>query len=111
MGIGEILGWIVFGLVAGALARLLHPGRDPMNWIWTIALGIGGSLVGGFVGSQIGVDNRGLSGWVLAVIGAIALLAIHNMLTRRNAAPAGGGRTSDDYKRAVFDDLSRGPRG
>jgi uncharacterized membrane protein YeaQ/YmgE (transglycosylase-associated protein family) len=111
MGIGEVIGWIVFGLVAGAIARLLHPGRDPMNWLWTIALGIGGSLLGGFLGSQIGVDNRGVSGWVLAVLGAIVLLAVHNILTRRKAIAAGPGRTSDDYKKAVFDDLSRGPNG
>jgi uncharacterized membrane protein YeaQ/YmgE (transglycosylase-associated protein family) len=111
MGIGELLGWAIFGLVAGAIARLLHPGRDPMNWLWTMALGVGGALVGGFVGSQIGVDNQGLSGWVLAVLGAIALLIAHNLLTRRSAAAPGAGRTSDDYKRAVFDDLSRGPRG
>jgi uncharacterized membrane protein YeaQ/YmgE (transglycosylase-associated protein family) len=51
MAIGNIIGWIVFGLVAGAFARLLHPGRDPINWIWTMFLGIGGALAGGWIGS------------------------------------------------------------
>ena len=43
MGIGTIIGWAIFGLVAGGLARMLHPGRDPMNWVWTMLLGIGGA--------------------------------------------------------------------
>src|SRR4051812_7489844 len=49
----HILGWAVFGLVAGAIARFLHPGRDPMNWLWTMVLGILGAVVGGWVGTQV----------------------------------------------------------
>lgn len=118
MGIMDLLGWAVFGLVAGAIARLLHPGRDPMSWLWTMALGVAGALVGGYLGSMINVDNRGISGWVLAVLGSLILLIGYNALARRNAVAAAGpgpvagtGRTSEDYKKAVFDDLSRGPRG
>lgn len=51
MGIGNMIGWAVFGLVGGALARLVHPGRDPMNWVWTAILGICGAMVGGWIGS------------------------------------------------------------
>src|SRR4051812_1613787 len=111
MGIGTIIGWAIFGLVAGALARMLHPGRDPMNWVWTMLLGIGGALVGGWVGSQMGLNtDRGLTSWVAAVGAAILLLVIYHFLTARRAAVSGPA-TSDDYKRAVFNDLSRGPNG
>lgn len=113
MGIGELVGLAIFGLIAGAIARLLHPGRDPMNWLWTMALGIGGSLFGGWLGGQIGIGNTGLMRWVLAVGGAILLLILYNSFTGRRAATPGrgGAASSEDYKKAVFDDLSRGPNG
>src|SRR5581483_10129443 len=106
-----VIQWALFGLVAGAIARLLHPGRDPMNWVWTMALGIGGALVGGWAGRLLGVETRnGLGSWVAAIGGSILLLVIYHLLTARRPAAAGPA-TSDDYKRAVFDDLSRGPNG
>ncbi len=117
MEISRLIGWAVFGLVAGALARLLHPGRDPMNWVWTMALGILGAVVGGWLGTQIfGVNaNSGLMSWVLAVGGSILLLVGYNMLTARGARVGDTSTTTtatgDDYKKAVFDDLSRGPNG
>jgi uncharacterized membrane protein YeaQ/YmgE (transglycosylase-associated protein family) len=111
MGIGTIIGWAIFGLVAGALARMFHPGRDPMNWVWTMFLGVGGALVGGWLGSQMGFNtDRGLTSWVAAIGGAILLLVIYYFLTSRTAAVSGPA-ASDDYKRAVFKDLSRGPDG
>jgi len=110
MGIGTILGWALFGLVAGAFARMLHPGSDPMNWIWTMLLGIGGALTGGWIGAQMGFDTeRGLISWISAIGGSILLLMIYHFLTARNAVS--GRSTSDDYKQAVFNDLSRGPNG
>ena len=51
-----MIGYAVFGLVAGVIARMLHPGRDPMNWLWTMLLGIGGAEVGGFAARQMGYD-------------------------------------------------------
>lgn len=106
------IGFAIFGLVAGAIARLLHPGRDPMNWFWTMLLGIGGAELGGAV---IGPRN-GLMGWAAAIGGALVLLIAYNFFTTRNR-PAIGGTTSstgtatnDDYKAAVFNDLSKGPR-
>ena len=111
MGVGTIIGWAIFGLVAGGLARMLHPGRDPMNWVWTMFLGIGGALVDGGIGSQVGVSTeRSLTSWIAAIGGAILLLVAYHFLTARTAAtdrPA----TSGDYKRAVFNDLARGPNG
>jgi uncharacterized membrane protein YeaQ/YmgE (transglycosylase-associated protein family) len=109
MGLGTIIGWAIFGLVAGGLARLFHPGRDPMNWVWTMLLGIGGALVGGWIGSQLGINtDRGLIGWVAAIGGAILLLIAYHYFTAPTAV-ASGPATSDDYKRAVFNDLARGP--
>jgi len=111
MGIGTIIGWAIFGLVAGGLARMLHPGRDPMNWVWTMLLGIGGALVGGWIGSQMGMNTDvGLTSWVAAVGGAILLLLAYHFLTARRA-DASVPVTSDDYKRSVFNDLARGPNG
>jgi len=105
-----IIGYAVFGLVACAIARMLHPGRDPMNWVWTMLLGIAGAEVGGFAARQMGYDpSTGLTGWIAAVAGAVVLLVLYHMATARNASSTPA--TSDDYKRAVFDDLSRGPNG
>ncbi|HYH50867.1 MAG TPA: GlsB/YeaQ/YmgE family stress response membrane protein [Acidimicrobiia bacterium] len=76
----SILGWIALGLVAGALARLLVPGRDPIGFIGTILLGIVGSLVGGFLADLLFDDEAvGLFG---SVIGAVLVLLLYNTLVR-----------------------------
>jgi uncharacterized membrane protein YeaQ/YmgE (transglycosylase-associated protein family) len=114
----SLIGYAIFGLVAGAIARMLHPGRDPMNWLWTMVLGIAGAEIGGFAARQLGYDTSGgVASWVTAVVGAIVLLAVYHMATAPRAGVAGPGgtgtgtATNDDYKRAVYDDLSRGPNG
>jgi uncharacterized membrane protein YeaQ/YmgE (transglycosylase-associated protein family) len=86
--IGFILGLIVIGLIAGALARFLVPGRDPMGIGATIALGIVGSFVGGFLADVLfrgDAADRGLSpaGILGSVIGAIVVLLIYNAVTNR----------------------------
>ena len=109
----SLIGHAIFGLVAGAIARMLHPGRDPMNWIWTMILGLVGAIVGGWIGGLVGVNtNEGLWSWVAAVGGAVLLLGAYHALTARNAITSGdaGPATGSDYKKAVFDDLSKGPR-
>src|SRR4051794_37785096 len=111
-----LIGYAIFGLVAGAIARMVHPGRDPMNWLWTMLLGIGGAELGGWVARQMGYDpSGGLTSWVAAVAGAVVLLLAYHMATAPAAArtnPAAGGPASNEsYKNAVFDDLSRGPNG
>ncbi len=75
--IGSIIGWILFGLVAGAIARLLHPGKDSMGWVGTLLLGVVGSLVGGGVAwmLRLGTSPYEPAGWILSIIGAIVLLA------------------------------------
>ena len=71
--------WLIVGLIAGGLARLLMPGKDPMSLIATILLGIAGSILGGLVSLAIwGVDNRGFrpAGLLLSLVGAILILWI-----------------------------------
>lgn len=79
----QIVWWIIVGLIVGALARLLLPGRDPMGWIATILLGIAGSVVGGFVAGLLwrtGPNQFNPGGLLLSLIGAILLLLIWRKL-------------------------------
>jgi uncharacterized membrane protein YeaQ/YmgE (transglycosylase-associated protein family) len=84
----NIVSWIVVGLIAGALARLIMPGRDPMGIFATIVLGIIGSLVGGFVSMAIWRNNNTSafqgSGLLLSIVGAIVVLWIWRMVKSRN---------------------------
>jgi uncharacterized membrane protein YeaQ/YmgE (transglycosylase-associated protein family) len=83
MGYG-ILGWIIIGLIAGALAKWIMPGRDPGGIIVTILLGIAGALLGGFVGTAIGLGPGGnIWNLALAVVGAVILLWLYRILMRR----------------------------
>jgi uncharacterized membrane protein YeaQ/YmgE (transglycosylase-associated protein family) len=78
-----IIGWIIFGLVVGVVAKLLMPGRDPGGFIVTILLGIAGALVGGFLGRAVGWYREGDPvGFVMAVIGSIVLLIIYRFAVR-----------------------------
>jgi uncharacterized membrane protein YeaQ/YmgE (transglycosylase-associated protein family) len=69
-----IIGFLILGLIAGAIARLLVPGRDPMGWLGTMVLGCVGALVGGFLARAIG-DSDGV-GLIGSVIGAIIVLLL-----------------------------------
>ena len=87
MTIGALIGWIVFGFIVGLIARFLVPGRQPMGFIWTTLLGVGGSLLGGWVGTMLfgpAPDDATFTpaGWIGSIIGAVALLAIYLMATR-----------------------------
>ena len=77
--------WILLGLVAGALAKFIMPGRDPGGIIVTILIGIAGALIGGFISTKLGwgaVDGFDLRSIVIAVGGAILLLFLFRMLRR-----------------------------
>jgi len=77
-----ILAWILFGLLAGAVAKFLMPGNDPGGWIVTILLGIVGAVLGGFIGTQLGwgdINGFNLHSFLLAVGGALLLLLAYRM--------------------------------
>lgn len=84
----EIISWIIFGLIAGAIAKLIMPGNDPGGFIITILLGIVGAVIGGFIaGRVLGIGGEGgfgstgfLTQLVFAVIGAIILLILYRLL-------------------------------
>jgi uncharacterized membrane protein YeaQ/YmgE (transglycosylase-associated protein family) len=79
-----VLGWILFGLIVGAVAKLLMPGRDPGGFIVTMALGIAGALLGGFLGRAAGwYGPNDSAGFLMSVLGAIALLVLYRMLVVR----------------------------
>lgn len=79
-----ILGWILFGLVAGIIAKLLMPGRDPGGFVVTILLGIAGALLGGFLGRALGFYGEGEgAGWLMSILGAVILLAIYRVAMGR----------------------------
>ena len=85
-----ILGWILFGLVVGALAKLVMPGRDPGGIIVTMLLGIAGAVIGGFVGRTLGWYDEGeAAGFLMSFVGAVALLALYRAFAgrRRTLAP------------------------
>lgn len=80
----SILGWIVFGLIVGALAKIMMPGRDPGGLIVTVLLGVAGALLGGFVGRALGWYQPGeAAGFIMATLGAVLLLFIYRRFAAR----------------------------
>ena len=87
-----IIGWIVFGLIAGLIAKAIMPGKDPGGAIVTIVLGIVGAVIGGWVGRALNIGGRGESvsepgffiSLIFAVIGAIIVLAVYRLVTGRS---------------------------
>ena len=82
-----ILAWIVLGLIAGAIAKAIMPGKDPGGLIVTMLIGIVGAVIGGFLGSMLfgtgGVSGVDLRSILIAVVGALVLLWIYRIATRR----------------------------
>jgi uncharacterized membrane protein YeaQ/YmgE (transglycosylase-associated protein family) len=79
-----IIGWIIIGGIAGLIAKLLMPGRDPGGCIITILLGIAGALIAGWIGHAIGWYRTGEgAGFVAAIVGAIILLVIYRLIAGR----------------------------
>ncbi|KPN73818.1 MULTISPECIES: GlsB/YeaQ/YmgE family stress response membrane protein [Neisseria] len=81
------MGWIVtiiVGFIVGVLAKFLHPGRDNLGFIMTTLLGIGGSLLAGFVGQQAGWYQVGEpAGWIASTIFAVIILAIYTRVIKK----------------------------
>ena len=84
-----LIATLVIGLIVGAIAKLLVPGRDPGGWIITILLGIAGAFVGTFLGRTLGI-YRGdeTAGWIASIIGAVILLLIYRAVVGRRRPPA-----------------------
>ena len=79
-----ILGWILFGLVVGAIAKLLMPGKDPGGIIVTMLLGIVGAVLGGWMGRAMGLYGpEDPAGFLMSLLGAIVLLVIYRMVVGR----------------------------
>ena len=90
-----ILAWIVFGLIAGALAKFIMPGKDPGGIVVTILIGIAGAILGGFIGSYLGFGSvsgsyLGFGGFIgfdlrslgIAIVGALLLLWLYRMMKK-----------------------------
>ncbi|HEX7088270.1 MAG TPA: GlsB/YeaQ/YmgE family stress response membrane protein [Vicinamibacterales bacterium] len=79
-----IIGWIIFGLIVGAIAKLVMPGRDPGGIIVTILLGIVGAVVGGYIGRALGLYGPDdAAGFLMSLLGAVVLLGIYRMVVGR----------------------------
>jgi uncharacterized membrane protein YeaQ/YmgE (transglycosylase-associated protein family) len=82
----NIIAWIIVGLIGGALAKLLMPGKDPGGILLTILLGIAGAILGGFLSVALGVgngvDDFDIGTIFLSVVGAMLLLGAYRLVTR-----------------------------
>jgi uncharacterized membrane protein YeaQ/YmgE (transglycosylase-associated protein family) len=84
-----IIGTIIVGLIVGAIARFVLPGEQKMGWILTGLLGIGGSLVAGYVGQAMGWYAAGQgAGWIASIVGAVVLLVVVQKLRGGGSGPA-----------------------
>jgi uncharacterized membrane protein YeaQ/YmgE (transglycosylase-associated protein family) len=86
--IGTIIAWAVFGLIVGAIGRLLYPGTQPMSLMMTMVLGIVGSFVGGFISWAFGYAPeagafRG-AGWIMSIIGAVIVVWLGLFMASRS---------------------------
>jgi uncharacterized membrane protein YeaQ/YmgE (transglycosylase-associated protein family) len=81
----DFLLFIVFGLIIGAIAKFLMPGRDPGGFIVTALVGMVGSLLGGLIGRALGIYSEGTrtAGWILSIVGAVILLGIYRLVVGR----------------------------
>ena len=88
MGIMNLIGWAIFGLLAGAIARFVLPGKQAMSWLMTMLLGVAGSFVGGGLSYLIFGSGSGLmqpSGWIMSILGAVVLLFAYSMFAAKKA--------------------------
>ena len=84
MTFGSIISTIVVGLIVGAIAKLLLPGKDPGGFIVTILLGIAGAFVGTWIGRMFMGENYA-AGWIMSIVGAMILLLLYRLLFKRAA--------------------------
>lgn len=81
-----VIGWLIIGLLAGGIAKLLMPGKDPGGCLVTILLGIAGAMLAGFLGKAVGWYQEGeAAGFLAAIVGAVLILIIYRLVLRRRA--------------------------
>lgn len=84
------IGWIVLGLIAGAIAKAILPGRQGGGWLMTLLLGVVGAVIGGWIGSAVfgvGIEEFwSLASWLLAIGGALIVLVIWGFITRKKSS-------------------------
>ena len=85
--IGSLIGWVIFGLVAGLVGRAIHPGQDSLGIGSTIMLGVIGSLIGGGIAYalKLGTSPYQPGGWIMSIVGAVVVLAFGFFATRQRA--------------------------
>ncbi|MEP7365714.1 MAG: GlsB/YeaQ/YmgE family stress response membrane protein [Acidobacteriota bacterium] len=82
-----LVGWMIFGLLVGAVAKLMMPGRDPGGFIITMLIGMAGAAVGGWLGRSFGMYGPAEpAGFLMALVGAVSLLLIYRMVAGRSVA-------------------------
>jgi uncharacterized membrane protein YeaQ/YmgE (transglycosylase-associated protein family) len=80
----EVIAWIIFGLLVGVVAKFLMPGDDPGGFIVTIAIGVLGALLGGWLGRNLGMYQEGeAAGFIMSVIGSVVLLGLYRLVMPR----------------------------
>jgi uncharacterized membrane protein YeaQ/YmgE (transglycosylase-associated protein family) len=80
----SVLGWLLIGLIAGVLGKLIMPGRDPGGLIITVLLGIAGALLAGYVSIILGADSvTGVARYVYATLGAVIILVLYRLIMHR----------------------------
>jgi uncharacterized membrane protein YeaQ/YmgE (transglycosylase-associated protein family) len=84
---GGLIWFAIFGLIVGAIAKFLMPGRDPGGFIITALIGMAGSLIGAFISRTLWGGTTGhTAGWIMSILGAIILLALYRMIISRRAS-------------------------
>ncbi len=82
-----LIGWVIFGLLVGLVAKFLMPGRDPGGFILTMLIGMAGAVIGGWMGRSLGMYGAGEpAGFIMALVGAVSLLLIYRMVVGRSVA-------------------------
>ncbi len=84
----EIIGTVFVGIVVGFIARAIKPGDDKLGLIMTAVLGIAGSFLASYGGAALGLYKQGeAAGWIASIVGAIVLLVIYGMVTKKSSGP------------------------
>ncbi len=88
----SIIGTIVIGFIVGLIARAVKPGDDKLGLIMTAVLGVAGSFLASYAGQALGLYKQGdVAGWIASVIGAVILLVIYGLVTKKSSGSDGGG--------------------